>query len=478
MTISALRWRQISLATRVTILVGLTFVSCVVVLGLIVQRSISQHFIEQDADELRVVADSVQHALQESSERLAEDNVEGRLEHAVSGHHGVFYAVYDREGSVFYASPGPDLSSLAYTISPVEKITTENLHQWTEDSKTYRGTVLNADDSISAKFGGNKIVVASSMDFHKQFMDRFYKVLWGILGCASVVILLSAWFAVRFAHRPLHRISQKIGDITTEKLNLRLDADNVPVDLLELTTSFNEMIGRMEEVFQRLSNFSADIAHELRTPITNLTTQTQVALSKGRDSEEYVEILYSNLEEYERMASMINDMLWLAQSDNGMLRPAFEGLDLRVEISELFDYLGAWAEDRDVSFSLEGACPLIEGDKSMLRRALTNLLTNAVHHSDPGAAVSVHLSSDSDDVGIAIANEGNDIPVEHLPRIFDRFYRVDPSRQRAKSAGRSGLGLAIVSSIVAIHRGEISVTSQNGKTIFHISLSRSAHTAN
>jgi len=470
--------QRLSLAARVTILVGLTFLSCVLMLGVVVQNSINDHFLEQDAGELNVVAESVQQAVRGSARISSGDGLQKRLEHAVVGHHGVYYAVYDGTGHTIFSTPGPTMSNLLKTVDPVEQVNMSELHQWTEGSATYRGTVLqilDADDEFSQ---GYKIAVASNMNFHLKFMAEFQTKLWSMLICASLIILLSAWYAVRFAHKPLHKISEEMSTITTEKLNLRLTPETVPKDLVELVTSFNKLIGRMEESFQRLANFSADIAHELRTPITNLTTQVQVSLSKERDAAEYREIMYSNLEEYERMARMINDMLWLAQSDNGTLRPSFEDIDTRAELLELFDYLSAWAEERDITLTVEGICPGIRGDRAMLRRALTNLLTNAVRHADPGTSIQTHLATDEHFVLISIENMGDEIPAEHLPKIFDRFHRVDASRQSAGSGGRegsAGLGLAIVNSIIDMHGGKISVTSQDHRTLFQIQLPLAPH---
>jgi two-component system, OmpR family, heavy metal sensor histidine kinase CusS len=468
MTLKAFSWRQMSLAARVTLLVGTTFLICVLMLGLVVQSSISGHFAEQDADELRVVSASVQRALGGETVRTNGDDLHTRLENAVSGHHGMYYAVFDSEGNMLFSTPGPKLSGLLTRTAPVKEADASNLYRWTEGDSTYRGVVIAMQNDITEAIDAITIVVAAEMDFHLQFMDEFRRKLWSILGCASVVILLSAWLAVRIAHQPLNRISEDIGNITSEKLNLRLNPEGVPADLLGLVTSFNDMMERVDDVFQRLSNFSADIAHELRTPITNLTTQTQVSLSKARSSEEYQEILYSNLEEYERMARMINDMLWLAQAENGTLKPLFETLDLAAEVTDLFDYLGAWAEHCNLDFVLEGGCPMIEGDKEMLRRALTNLLTNAIHYAKTESSIVVGLDSDDKNVSIVIENVGEEIPAEHMSKLFDRFYRADLSRQRSGSGSGAGLGLAIVNSIVELHGGHISVKSEHRRTAFHI----------
>ncbi|VAW83478.1 Heavy metal sensor histidine kinase [hydrothermal vent metagenome] len=227
------------------------------------------------------------------------------------------------------------------------------------------------------------------------------------------------------------------------------------------------MLERMEEAFLRLSNFSADIAHDLRTPVTNMMTQTQVALSQTRTVEEYQEILYSNIEEYEHMAQMINDMLFLAKADNDPGNLNITEVDLAREVNALFEFYEAWAEERGVTLKLEGTATA-SGDQLMLRRALGNLLSNAIRHTQAGATVRVKLSSSTkEEVGITVENPGPDIPPEHLPKLFDRFYRVDPSRQESGT----GLGLAIVKSIVDAQGGRINVTSSGGITRFQVFLS-------
>jgi two-component system heavy metal sensor histidine kinase CusS len=227
------------------------------------------------------------------------------------------------------------------------------------------------------------------------------------------------------------------------------------------------MLARLDDSFRRLSAFSSDIAHELRTPISNLMTQTQVALSSARGNDEYKEVLYSSLEEYERIAQMVGDMLYLAQADNGLLKPGLEEVNLANETQDLFDYFEAWAEERGVSLAQTGSAT-VPGDRLMLRRALSNLISNAIQHTSPGKTVQISLVRHGGQATVSVENPGMDIPVEHLPRLFDRFYRVDPSRQR-KGDG-VGLGLSIVKSIVDAHGGSITVMSADQTTRFQLTL--------
>ncbi len=200
-------------------------------------------------------------------------------------------------------------------------------------------------------------------------------------------------------------------------------------------------------------------------------TQTQVVLSKARTADDYRTILESNVEEFERMARMISDMLLLAKAENGLVVPHRETLKLADELVALFDYYDAVAEEKGLQLTRQGDAE-VQADRLMLRRALGNLLSNAVRHSAPRTTIRVMVSAAPDEVSIAIENQGDTIAQEHLERLFDRFFRVDPSRQRASEG--TGLGLAITKSIVVAHGGTISVKSAGGTTTFTVRLPRLA----
>lgn len=459
------RRRPASLAARVTGFVGLAITLMFFVFGWLVVRSLEHHFAEQDASELAVVAESVQRVLDNDGDATM---LTQRLARAVVGHHGVYFHVADSTGRAVYTSPGPALDRLAANVPPVPAVTIAALRLWTEDDKSYRGAVLS---TVVQRAGGPSrytVVVATVTNVHQLYIRDFQRTLWVATLVMSVIALLTAWMAVQQGHAPLRRISARMRDITSEQLHMRLHPQEVPIELSDLVDSFNAMLGRIEAGFRQLSNFSADIAHELRTPITNLNTQTQVALSQARGIEEYREVLYSNLEEFDRLSKMIGDMLFLAQTDNDPRILDMAEVDLAAQIRGLFDYFEAWAENSGVALELIGATKPLQGDPLMLRRALANLLSNAIRHTPHEGKVRVLLASTQGTTSIRIENPGPTIGADHLPRLFDRFYRVDPSRQRAGEG--SGLGLAIVKSIVELHQGEVCVTSQEELTCFEIKL--------
>jgi two-component system heavy metal sensor histidine kinase CusS len=228
------------------------------------------------------------------------------------------------------------------------------------------------------------------------------------------------------------------------------------------------MLRRLDDAFQRLSAFSADIAHELRTPLSNLLTHTQVTLTRERSLEDYREALHSNLEELQWMAQLVNDMLYLAKADHGLLAPSREPLELAQEVDLLLEFFAPLAEDAHVRLSREGN-GRIDGDRSMLRRALSNLLDNALRFTPDGGEVRVHIVEGVGQMHVNVENSGDGISAHLLPRLFDRFYRADPARQEGSSE-HAGLGLAITRSIVRAHGGQIRCESADGWTRFLIEL--------
>jgi two-component system heavy metal sensor histidine kinase CusS len=458
--------RPPSLALRVTLLFGIAAAIVFPVFGWIIDRSIQSHFSVEDSNELKAIAQSVKKAL--SAVRSEDDLrvIERRFSDILIGHHSASLYIAAHDGRTIYASSNPDLSIIANTA--IAGNTGGSTREWRDGDNHYRVLIQRMDNDGAAHGPSYTVAVAVAINHHLHFLNEFRHTLWLVIASGVAVMSLMGWIAVRQGHAPLRRIVAQIRQTSANDLNARLPPETVPRELIDLVVSFNEMLERMEEAFVRLSNFSADIAHELRTPVTNLMTQTQVALSQARSLDEYRETLYSNIEEFERMAQMIGDMLFLAQADNGLYTLNATAVDLDKEVQSLFEYYEVWADERHVTLALEGVAT-VSGDRLMLRRALSNLLSNAIRHTPAGQTVRVKLeSSPRDEIGIVIENPGTPIPPEHLPRLFDRFYRVDPSRQRGGEG--TGLGLAIVKSIVDVHGGRIEVKSTDDCTTFRITL--------
>ena len=458
-----------SITWRLTALFVIAATSVLLALGLVIASSVEQHFEEQDMELLTGKMTLAQHTLLQLRTQQDLDHIAQVLDNALVGHHGLAVRVFASNGDVLFAT-----ANAHFAFDLVAANAQRHAHRpmtWSLGSQSYRGIAAELPTGIGE---GSKVIVAvaTNIAHHQAFMGAFQNTLWIFVSIAATVTGLLGWAAARHGLVPLRAMGEQARGVTAHQLSHRLAVESVPVELAELAQSFNDMLARLEEAFLRLSDFSSDIAHELRTPVSNLMTQTQVALSRPRGADEYRGILESNAEELEHMARMISDMLLLAKAENGLVVPNCETVHLATEVRALFDYYDAVAEEKGLTLTLHGDAE-VGADRLMLRRALGNLLSNAVRHSAHHATVQVRITGLPDLVAIEIENAGEPIAQEHVERIFDRFFRVDPSRQRSSEG--SGLGLAITKSIVVAHGGTISAASHGAATTFTVTLPRAGH---
>jgi two-component system heavy metal sensor histidine kinase CusS len=391
-----------------------------------------------------------------------------QLARSLVGHHGLEVMLFDADHTLLFATANARFDPQQLVAQAAQANPRAVL--WPLGAQTYRVLVTQIPTAVkNAQGQPQAVLVAAAIDIghHQMFMQELVHTLWWFVAGAAILTAALGWWAVRRGLAPLRAMRAKAQVVTAQQLGHRLQVQSMPIELAELAQSLNDMLARLEEAFQRLSAFSSDIAHELRTPVSNLMTQTQVALSQARSADTYHEILASNAEELERMARMISDMLLLAKADNGLVVPDPQTLDLAAEVRALFDYYDAVAEDKGLQLRLEGTAQ-VQADRLMLRRALGNLLSNAIRHADPATVVLVTLSRSAEGVSMAVANHGETLAPSVLERVFDRFFRGDPSRHRDQEG--TGLGLAITRSIVLAHGGSLQATSMDGLTTFTITL--------
>ena len=309
--------------------------------------------------------------------------------------------------------------------------------------------------------GGEAVTVHLSMT--READDRLLRAVLGAIAAALPAALLlvaaTAWFGARRGLRPLREFRALADAVTAQRLGGRLVLADLPEELERPAAAFNTMLDRLDEGIARLSQFSGDLAHELRTPLANLMGKTQVALSQPRSPDQYRAVLESNIEEFERMSRVATDMLFLAQADRPEAAARREPVDLGETTARVIEFFSAVAEDAGIGIDLCGAA-VVEGDGEMIQRALSNLLSNAIRYTPRGGRIGVAIAAAEGGVTLAVSNPGEAIAPEHQVRVFDRFYRVDPARSREQ--GGTGLGLAIVRSIMRLHGGEARVTSAAG----------------
>lgn len=444
-------WRH-SITLRLSLAFALLATLVFAALGLYFSRAADAHMAELDAHDLFGKLALIGHI---GTQEATPEAFALRLNDALIGERGTLVAV-DSDKTPLFRWPS-DEQAKPLAAAGVELGRTPirlNLA-----GASYR--VVAAD--IETTWGETAhIVVARDIRHHTEFLDQLqhdfgYAVLAAALLTAIVAVLI-----VRHGLRPVRAIAHTAGRISAGQLGERIPEGKVPPELGELVHAFNAMLGRLEESFQRLSDFSADLAHELRTPIHSLRMQTEVSLGKARNTDEYRELLASNLEEYERLARIIADMLFLAKAGHGLVVPQHETIDLRALCQRLLDFYGILADQLDLQ--LTGEEVQAQGDRLMLERAIGNLLVNAIHHTPAGGRVTIAIERQNDEAGITISNTGPAIPPEALERIFERFVRLGETREG------SGLGLAITRSIVLAHRGRISARSDERGTRFTVKL--------
>jgi two-component system heavy metal sensor histidine kinase CusS len=296
-----------------------------------------------------------------------------------------------------------------------------------------------------------------------------------ILFFASLAAVLAALLAYGLARRgmnPLRRLAAQTASIGIGNLSTRIEQRDAPPELDALIGAFNAMLDRLERGFTQFKQVSADMAHYLRTPIGNLLGQTEVGLSQTRDTAYYQRLLGSNFEELQRMSKMIDNRLFLARAEHADHAIERKALSIAEEFMRIVEYFEDLADDRGVRIESRGEGTVF-ADPLLLRRALGNLLANAVRYAEPGTAISMTAEAHADGVALHVENRGPTIPPHHLERLFDRFYRADASRQRSSES--SGLGLSIVRSIMQLHGGSWLAQSDAGVTRFTLLFPRQAH---
>ncbi len=455
-----------SITLRLTVFFATASTVVLLVLGYLIGGTVEQHFVEQDMDVLNGKLDLARHALEKVHSEHDLASIPQQLDDSLVGHAGLAVVVVAPDGQTLFATSGAEFPQ-ALLDRHVQEEPLRPIVWKTDQNRPFRGIAVLAATGIK-DMPPAIVAVATDISHHEHFMNSFRMTLWSFVILAAVLTGFLGWIAVRRGLAPLQAIKHKAAGITAHRLDSRLPVDAVPIELVDLVETLNEMLTRLESSFRQLSDFSSDLAHELRTPVSNLLTQTQVTLSKTRTPAEYRDILASNVEEFERLSRMISNMLFLAKSDNHLIIPHREQLDLLDEINGLFEFYEALAEEKSIALSCSGR-GLVSGDRLMLRRAISNLLSNAVRHTPAGGHIAVHVDDTGDSVvKLSVENTGETIPAEHLPRLFDRFYRVDSSRQHFTEG--AGLGLAITRSILRAHGGDVCVLSDRTSTVFEITI--------
>lgn len=383
---------------------------------------------------------------------------EVEVESGARKHSRIYIRVLDETGRMLAETPGMG-QRLPPGVFPAASVH-ETGSQFHQAKEAFR--LMSALAPLGNGKGSRVFQVALDRKEEDKLLRQFGR---RILPMLAVSLLLSAAAGSQIARRglrPIKAISDAAGRIRSTTLHERLPAGAFPSELAGLARTFNDMLDRLQEAFDRLSRFSADIAHELRTPISTLRGEVEVALGRPRTTEEYRETLSSFLEEAGRLTRLIESLLFLARAEHPETQVRREPLELDRELRGIREFYEAAAGEAGVTLDVRVTPPLTADlDRTLLQRAVGNLLENSLAHTGKGGSITIAAAREDGKLRIDVADTGCGIPAEHLPRVFDRLYRVD--RSRTAATGGAGLGLAMVKSIAELHGGTASVASEIGK---------------
>jgi two-component system, OmpR family, heavy metal sensor histidine kinase CusS len=306
------------------------------------------------------------------------------------------------------------------------------------------------------------IQIAVDVSQEEILLARFQRLFGAIMLGSFVIFPVAGYQIARRGIRPVEEMATTARHISSTNLRERILAEGYPVELASLANTFNKMLDRLEESFERISRFSGDIAHDLRTPVNNIRGEAEVALARARTVDEYRDVVESCLEEAVRLSDLIGALLFLARAESPLAHPHRVSVDVGELLGGMREYYEASAVESGIMLTTAptGEPIFAKLDRTLIQRAVGNLIANAVAHTPRGGQVELRTDADATTIRIEVSDTGEGIPQDALPKVFDRFYRVDKSRSQA--SGGIGLGLSIVQSITMLHGGRVEIASKPG----------------
>jgi two-component system heavy metal sensor histidine kinase CusS len=421
-------------------------------LGVFYSLAVRHAFAEDNA----VLADKVSALsadFHESGSNVFADELNARR----AGEHPAYWIrILDPQGRTFAETPGMD-RLLPPGIFPIG----QTLALAVRSPKAYRtGAKLFSLVTLNEKSGSQAYTFQVAQDRSSdERVERDFAVLFVILLLGSVLSAASiAIIVTKRGLRPLEQMTRSLGRVDPTHLKERVAPGSWPRELQPLAIAFDDMLKRLDDSFTRLSQFSADLAHELRTPVANMMGEAQVALTRERTAAEYRETIESTIGECERLSRIVDNLLFVARVDAAREPIARKRFDARKAVEKIAAFYQTAAEDRHVTITCSGEGQ-IYADPDLFERAVGNLLDNALRFAPDRGSIQVAVSKHSNDFEVAINDNGCGIAAEHLPHVVDRFYRAESSR----TSDGAGLGLALVKSIVELHGGSAAIQSQVGQ---------------
>lgn len=456
--------KPVSLSMRLGLTVSMMGAMLVVFLAVLAFLALTHELDSRAKDSLEKKMSQIEHSLlMDISTRDISQKPHALLDQ-ILGHDNLNLTVFNDNMGKKLLSLGADIPELSTILS---ETAASNKLSYTTGSQEAETHILSASKIMKLR-DGESVSVLLSIDRSKDeaLLNAYLNSTFVAVPLLLVLIGISAWAIVQRGLSPLREFRKVAAMVSAQDLSHRLSVVKMPQELSELAHAINFMLHRLDSGVQQLSQFSDDLAHELRSPITNLMGKAQVTLSRERPAEEYKAVLESCTEELGRVTRIVSDMLFLAQVSHPAALVPFEIILLEDEALKVIDLFSLSAEEKNVGINVSGYGKVL-GDRLMIQRAISNLLSNAIRHCPAGQSISIVIETQPEKTSLVVSNPGAGIASQHLPHIFDRFYRADTSRSRAE--GGTGLGLAIVRSIMSLHQGSADAKILPGpETVFRL----------
>ncbi|WP_352308924.1 ATP-binding protein [Psychrobacter sp. W2-37-MNA-CIBAN-0211] len=486
--------RRLPLLWRTVLLLTIFVVMSQIIIYIWVQHSVKGHFEQMDAEIMTHAAFNLRKQVAEPNSHTTSQmltNSQGLLNNQPplslssdttsfsaeaseeAGHLHSSWLDYDlktvianKEGQILSSTPNNFTQELgeAFNLLSLRQDNDKQQFVMSINSRYYRAMVVEDDKMLA--------LIALPIDVHHQYLLQFNRQLSMILFAITLLLVSIAALSVYWGFAPLATIVQKMKRINPERLDERVTVSDMPLELRPLAESYNSMMVKLERNFESLSRFSDNIAHELRTPIATLSTQTQVMLTKPREGDEYIEQLHHQHDTLEQLSVLINNMLLLAKTQKGLSDSQISHVDTENLITKLVDYYEMIAEDRGITFEKMGEFKTVLGDEGLLQRLFANLMSNAIYYAASDSIITISATiitsgstldtakeealSSKQSLLITVTNRLDKmLNQSEADKLFERFYRHDKTSHQHSG---TGLGLSIVQAIANAHKGKVGIT--------------------
>lgn len=471
-----LKNRRWSLLWRTIFLLTVFVIISQVIIYAWVQRSVSGHFEQMDSEIITHAAFNLRKRMGDVNDHIEPFTV-SKSQSLINDNHlhsswldyDLKTLVADKKGKLLSSDPSNFIHNLPPDFSLLSLWQDHHDQQFMIkiNNRHYRAIIIRNQEVLA--------FIALPIDVHHQYLIQFNRQLTLILTAITLLLVSVAALSVYWGFAPLATIVQKMQGINLQRLDERVGVDDMPLELRPLAESYNSMMVKLESNFESLSRFSDNIAHELRTPIATLSTQTQVMLTKPREGNEYIEQLHHQHDTLEQLSAMINNMLLLAKTQKGLSDSQINHVDTENLITKLVDYYEMIAEDRGITFERSGEFKTVLGDEGLLQRLFANLMSNAIYYAASDSIITISATiitsgstfdtakeealSSKQSLSITVTNRLDKVLNQsEADKLFERFYRHDKTSN--KHSG-TGLGLSIVQAIANAHKGKVGITIKN-----------------